>query len=200
MVAPHNQVLDRADGLRRLLRELRQRPIVVEPHHRSEIFLCQRGRRLHRDVGVGVRRVSDDEHLDVPACDGIERFPLLDENPGVLQEQILALHPGSARTGTHQQRHVGILEGRLGVGSSAHPGEEAERAVLDFHHHALERGLRLVDGKLEQLQDHRLIATEHLTVGDSEQQAVADLTGSAGDRNADGAFHGLLLGGDHRRF
>jgi hypothetical protein len=40
------------------------------------------------------------------------------------------------------------------------------------------------------LQNHGLIFAEHFAAGDSEQQAIADLAGGAGDGNANGAFHG----------
>ena len=39
---------------------------------------------------------------------------------------------------------------------------------------------------LEQLEDHGLVLAEHLTARDAEQQAVPDLTGSTGDRDAYG--------------
>ena len=77
--------------------ELRQRAVVVEAHHRREILLRQRRRGLHRDVGVGVGRVADDEHLDVARGDLVERLALLGEDLGVLQQQVLALHAGAAR-------------------------------------------------------------------------------------------------------
>jgi hypothetical protein len=52
-----------------------------------------------------------------------------------------------------------------------HSGEQREGAVVEFHHHALERLLRLLVGNLEQLQDHRLVLAEHLSRGDPEQEA-----------------------------
>ena len=51
----------------------------------------------------------------------------------------------------------------------------------------------LVQGKLEELQDHRLIGPQHFAVGDAEKQAVADLAGGAGHGNANGVFHAVLL-------
>ena len=81
------------------------------------------------------------------------------------------------------------LNADLGVAAAGHAGEQRKGAVLELHHHALERGLRLVDRQLEQLQMHRLVASEHVAVGDPEQQAIADLAGGAGHRDADGLFH-----------
>ena len=67
--------------------------------------------------------------------------------------------------------------------------QQRERAVVELHHHALQRLLRLLVGDLQQLQDHRLVLAEHFAAGDPEQQAVADLAGGAGDGDANGGFH-----------
>jgi hypothetical protein len=45
-------------------------------------------------------------------------------------------------------------------------------------------GLRQV----EQLKDDRLILAEHFAGGDAEKQAVTDLAGGAGNRDAHGGF------------
>ena len=42
---------------------------------------------------------------------------------------------------------------------------------------------------LEELQDHGLIGTEQIAVGDSEQEAVADLAGRAGNGDAHWLLH-----------
>jgi hypothetical protein len=63
-------------------------------------------------------------------------------------------------------------------------GERTEGAIVKFHHHAVQRGKRLRN--LEQLQNHRLVVTEHLSGGDAKRKLVTDLTGGTGDRDADG--------------
>ena len=68
-----------------------------------------------------------------------------------------------------------------------HAGEQREGAVVELHHHALERLLRLLVGDLEQLQDDRLVLAEHLAGRDAKQQGVADLAGGAGDGDANGS-------------
>ena len=60
----------------------------------------------------------------------------------------------------------------------------------------LQRLLRLFVRDLEQLQDDGLLGAEHVAAGDPEQQAVADLTGGTGDRDAHGGFHGEGSWGD----
>jgi hypothetical protein len=42
--------------------------------------------------------------------------------------------------------------------------------------------------QVEQLEDDRLILAEHFAGGNPEKQAVTNLTGGAGDRDAHGGF------------
>jgi hypothetical protein len=69
--------------------------------------------------------------------------------------------------------------------------ERGERAVVELHHHALQRRQRRRD--LEQMQIDRLIGAEHLAGSDTEGEGVTDLAGSAGDRDVDGTLHGERL-------
>ncbi len=74
-----------------------------------------------------------------------------------------------------------------------HAGQQREGAIVQFHHHALEGLLRFFVGDFEQLQDDRLVFAEHFAGGDAEQQGVADLTGGAGDGDAQsGLGHGTF--------
>ena len=45
----------------------------------------------------------------------------------------------------------------------------------------------------EQMQDHRLVGTEHVAGRDTEQQGITDLAGGAGNGNTDGSFHCINL-------
>jgi len=65
--------------------------------------------------------------------------------------------------------------------------QQREGAVVQFHHHATQRILRLRDFK--QLQDHGLVGAERLTVGQAKKQAVADLTGCAGHCHTNWILH-----------
>ena len=180
-----------ADRLAGLGGDLRQRAVVVQAQHGGEVLARQVRRALHRDVGVGVGRVADHQHLDVAGSDGVQRLALRGEDLRVGRQQVLALHAGAARTGADQQRVVGILEGGHRVAVRFHAGQQREGAVLEFHHHALERLLCLLVRDLQQLQDDGLVLAQHLAGGDAEQQGVADLAGGAGNGNA----HGFLLMG-----
>ena len=183
-----------ADGHAGLRGELRQRAVVVEAQHRGEVLRRQVRRRLHRDVGIGVGRVADHQHLDVARGDIVQRLALRGEDLRVLEQQVLALHARAARTRADQQRDVGVLERDARIIRADHAGEQRERAVLELHHHALERGLGLLQRQFEHLQDDRLVLAEHFAGGDAEQQGIADLAGGAGDGNTDGLFHCVTPG------
>jgi hypothetical protein len=79
------------------------------------------------------------------------------------------------------------------VGFHAH--QQRERAVFQFHHHALERFLGLFVRDFQQLQDHGLVLAQHFAGGDAKQQGVTNLTSCASDGNANGLFaHGKTPG------
>ncbi len=149
MVAPDDELLDVADRFARFRRELRQRAIVVEPQHRREILRRQRRGGLHRDVRVRVGGVADDEHMDGARRHRVDRLALLDEDLGVLHQKVFAFHPRAAGPCADEHRDVGVLERDLRVGRAGHAGEQREGAILEFHHHAAQCRLRLVDGELQ---------------------------------------------------
>jgi hypothetical protein len=135
----------------------------------------------------------DDQHPDVSRCDRVERLALRREDLAVRFQQVLALHSGAARAGADEQCDTHVLECNHRIGRGCHPGEQREPAVVELHHHAAQRLLRFLVRNLEQLQDHRLILAEHLAARDPEQQGIADLPGSAGDRDSNRGFgHGGL--------
>ena len=80
--------------------------------------------------------------------------------------------------------HDAAVERGLEVGGRLDADEQRVRAVLELHHHALERGQCGLD--LEQPQHHRLVGTEQLTAGDPVDERVADLARGAGDGDVEG--------------
>src|SRR5690606_14599703 len=151
VIAPDDHASDLGDGRRRLGGELRFRAVVIEPRHRGEIARIEALRVLARDERVRVRRVADDEHLDVAARDLVERAPLRRENLRVLEQEILTLHAGAARFRADEQRVVRVAERDLRVVRDDDAVQRLERAVLELHRDAAERALRL--GELEKLQN-----------------------------------------------
>src|ERR1017187_4790895 len=61
---------------------------------------------------------------------------------------------------------------------------QRERAIIELHHHATQRGQRGFD--FDQMQNDGLVRPEHCAGGNAEQEGVTDLAGGAGDSNAKG--------------
>jgi hypothetical protein len=74
---------------------------------------------------------------------------------------------------------------RSAVGTT--PLQQRKSAVIEFHHHALQRGQRRFD--LHQVQDDRLVRAEHGSGGDPKEEGISDLPGRAGDRYTNGGVH-----------
>ncbi len=104
-------------------------------------------RGVHGDVGIGVGRIADHDDAHVAGGDFVERPPLLDEDLGVVHQQVLALHARSAGLGADQQGVVHVLERHIGIAGADHVDQQRESAVFELHHHALERALRLLHGQ-----------------------------------------------------
>ena len=191
VVAPDDHFPEIGHVRARLLRQLRERAVVIETNHRRETRGAQARRVLHRDQRIGVRRVADDQHAHVAIRDGVERLALHRENLRVGEQQVLALHARTARPRADEQRCMTILERNLRVVGRNDPVQGRKRAVVQFHHDALQRAKRRRD--LEQVQVDRLVGPEHLARGHSEGKRVADLARGAGDGDVDGGLHEGIL-------
>lgn len=75
---------------------------------------------------------------------------------------------------------------KIDVVSAHNFPEQGEGTVSEFHGDSGQGLLGL--GDINQVQDDGLVSTEHISVGNSEQERVADLASSARDGNS----HGLL--------
>ena len=69
-----------------------------------------------------------------------------------------------------------------------HTGQQRERAIFQFHHHALERFLGFLVRNFQQLKNDGLVFAQHFARGDTEQQGIADLTSGASNGHANGLF------------
>ena len=82
---------------------------------------------------------------------------------------------------------MAILECDASIVGGHHFVEGREGAVVEFHHHTLQR--RQGGRDFEQVQVDRLIGTEHGAGGHTEGEGIADLTGGTGDRYVQGLLH-----------
>ena len=174
--------------------QLRDGPVVVEPGQRREPLDGDVRGVAHRDQGVGVRRVAGHPDPDVVRRVVVEGLALGGEDRAVGLEQVAALHALGARTSADQQGQVDPVEDLGRVVPDLDLGQVREGAVVQLHHHALERRQRR--GDLQQAQLDRGVLAEQVAGGDPEEQAVADLAGGAGDGDLDGrGAHGGVPSG-----
>ena len=187
MIAPDREIRDLRHLHAGALGELRFRAVFIEPRHGKPALARHALRVVHRDEAVRIARIADHEHAHVAGGLPLDRLPLADENLAVDPEQILALHPLLARHRADEQRPVHAGETLVEIGRRDDPMQQREGAVLELHHHALERAERRRD--FDQVQIDRLIRAEHRAGSDAEEERVTDLAGRSGDGDFDGAFH-----------
>ena len=190
MVAVDEDVLHGGEIDAGLFGELGLRAVLVEPHHRGETLGGQALGLAGGDHAVRVGGIADDGDAGVGGGDGVDDLPLPDEDLAVVLEEVGALHAGAARLGADEQAPVGVLEADVGVVGLDDALEQREGAVVEFHGDALERLHGLLDRRLDQLEDDRLVRAEHRAGGDAEEEGVTDLAGGAGDGDANGFFMG----------
>jgi hypothetical protein len=179
VVAPDDEVVDLLDAHADLLGEHRHRAVLVQARHRGEAVRRDVGRVGLGDQRVGVRRVADDQDLDVVRRAGVQRLALRLEDRAVRLEQVGALHPLRARPRADEERDVRAVERLLGVVVDVDRLEQRERAVVELHRRPL--GSLHGVGDLQQAELDLLVRAQDLPGRDAEQDGVADLAGRAGD-------------------
>ncbi len=120
-----------------------------------------------------------------------DRFALRPEDGAVGGEQILPLHPRTARPRADQEGDVDVAEALFDVRRRDDAVEQREGAVAELHRDPLERRQRRRN--LDEVQDDRLVRSEEIAGGDAEEDGVADISGGAGDRDMLGFFHGVRI-------
>ena len=89
----------------------------------------------------------------------------------------------------HEKGNVGMAERREGIEGRGDKGKEREGNMVEIDGKAKEK----INGRweLEEMENHRLVGSQHRSGGDAEEEAVADLAGGSGDRHTDWFFHGF---------
>jgi hypothetical protein len=79
---------------------------------------------------------------------------------------------------------------RVKIGSRHYRFKQWKGAIIQFHHHAIERAERI--WYFDQMQRQWLIRPEHLSRGNAKKKRIADLSGCAGDSDFNGRLHDLI--------
>ena len=190
VVAPHDHVLQVANGHAQLLRHLSQAAVVVQAGQGGDAAGIQPLGVGGDDRGVGVCRVADHDHAHVVGSVLGNGLALGAEDLAVGGQQVGALLAFLARLRTDQEHRVGVLEALVDVGGDGDLAQQWVGAVGQLQRHAT-CSLHTVLG-LQQSEVHHPVA-EDFTLGDAEQQGVADL--ATRTRNGDG--DGVLVVSGH---
>ena len=159
--------------------------VFVEARHGEEAVARNVRRVVHGDEAIGVAGIADDEHAHVARrrsseCAWPWPMKILPLMPSRSLRSMPALRgtlPTSSAQFTPRKP-----SSRLAVATT--PLSSGKRAVVQFHHHALERRQGRLD--FDEVQDDRLVRPEHRAGGDAEQEGITDLAGGAGDGDTNG--------------
>lgn len=150
------------------MRELGLGAVFVELGHGEPAVGGDATGVVHGDEAIGVARVADDEHADIAGGVFLDSLALADENFSVDAQQILALHAGLTRHAADEQRPVHAAKAFVEIRGGDDALEQRERAVLEFHDHAVERFQRRLD--LDEMKNDGLRGAEHRAGRDAEQE------------------------------
>ena len=107
---------------------------------------------------------------------------------------MFSFHAGLTRHTSDQQRPINVAEAFIEISSRHNRFEQRKCAIVQFHHHAIQRAER--SGNLNQMQCERLVRPEHLSRGDAKQKRVTNLSGSASYSDFNWSLHDAI---SHKR-
>src|ERR1035441_4725714 len=189
MVAPDGDIGNRGHVQAGLLGKLRFGAVLVQAGHGIEPVARNVRRVVHGNQAIRVAGVAHHQDAHVRRGVLLERLALTDKDLAVDAKQILALHAGLAGHAADEQGPVHAAKAFLDVGRCHDAFEQRKAAVLQLHGQALERRHGRFD--FNQVQDQRLMRSEHCARGDAEQEGIADLAGRAGNSNTNGSIHNV---------
>lgn len=194
VVTPDHEVLDGVGGDSELIGELRECAVVVESGHGVEVLVGDAGGVVRADQGVGVGGVADHQGLEVAGGVIVDGLSGVYEDLAVVGDEVISLLTLGSRLGADEQGVVSVGETDGLVSSGDDLLDEGEGAVIKLHLEGLKGALG--EGEVDQLEDHWLVLSEHLSVGDTEGGGVSDVAGGAGKGDSDSGLPGALVGSE----
>ena len=192
VVTPDGEVVNIADVGVGLFGQLVEGSVVVQSGHGSEVFLGDVLGIMGSDQAVGVSGVTDNQDLDVSAGVVVDGSTGIDEDLTVVLQEVTSFHTGSSGLSTDEEGIVGVLETNRVLVTADNAVQEGESAIVEFHGNTVEGTSG--GGDIEQLEDDGLVLAQHVTVGNSEDGGITNVTSSTSDSDSDGGFLGEGLG------
>jgi len=191
VVTPDGELLDFFDVGTSLFGQLSEGSVVIQSGHGSEVFFGDVLSIVRSDQAVGVGGVTDDDDLDVSVGVVVEGSTGINEDLTVILQEVTSFHTRSSGLSTDKQSVVGVLETFRELVAADNGVQKGESAILEFHGDTLEGTSG--SGDIEQLEDDGLVLAQHVTVGNSEDGGITDVTSSTSDSDSDGVF---MAGGE----
>jgi len=186
VVTPDGELLDFFDVSTGLFGQLSEGSVVIQSGHGSEVFLRDVLSIVGSDQAVGVSGVTDNDDLDVSVGVVVEGSTGIDEDLTVVLQEVTSFHTRSSGLSTDEQSVVGVLETFGELVAADNGVQKGESAILEFHGNTIEGTSG--GGDIEQLEDDGLVLAQHVTVGNSEDGGITDVTSSTSDSDSDGVF------------
>lgn len=190
VVTPNNNFVDAWNWTVSLFSNLPDSSVVIKSGHGSKVFLWQILGVGSSNEAVSVGWVSNNQGPDISVSVIVKSPSLRNEDLSIFLEEIASFHTFWSWLGTDQEGSFDILETDLKVVGTNDFSQKRESAITQLHGNTTKSFLGLRD--IDKVEDDWLILAEHITVGNSEQQWVTDLSGSTSNGNSDGLF-GLRL-------
>ncbi len=112
---------------------------MVEPGHGAKLFWFEIGSIFHSDECIRVGRITDDQNLNVAVRYLVQGSTLFRKDGPVRCEQFTTLHTRTTWPRADQQGIICVLKSDRRVVRGGYALQERKRAVVELHHHALER-------------------------------------------------------------
>lgn len=186
VVTPDGELLDIIDMSVSFMGKLVEGSVVVQSGHGSEVLLWDVLGIVGSDQAVGVGWVTDNDDLDVSVGVVVDGSTSIDEDLSVVLEEVTSFHTWSSWLSTDEQSVVSVLETFAVLVSADNAVQKWEGAVIEFHGNTIEGTSGL--WKVEKLNDDWLVLSEQVTVGNSEDGGITDVTSSTSDGNSDWVF------------
>lgn len=174
VVSPNNNFLNISDSRASSFSDLPDSPVVIESGHSCEVALRKIFCMSSENKAVCVSGISDNEGSDISTGVVINSFALRDENLSVFLEKITSFHTFSSGLGTNQKGSIDVSKSCLQIISADDSMKKREGTIPELHSDSSECFLCL--GDIDKVENDRLVIAKHISVGDPEEQRVADLS------------------------
>lgn len=173
MISPNDYVLNSDHFTRGLRCNLAYSSVLIKSCEGTEVFGGNVRCISRANQSIGVCWVSYYNDSCGWLCNSIEDLALRSKNCGICLEQISSIHTRTSWSSSYQDCKVSIFKAHFWICSRNYAVNKRVGTVIQLQDDAIENVLSL--GQFEQLEDHPLVWTKHITLSDKMIQIAANL-------------------------